>query len=343
MDGPDGEGGRYGVATRSLRHASGAAHRGRRAADRALSTTPVPYAARLSTTPDQIVAFVEAHQREAIDVEYLLTWLALRTDRGRSPGRRASARALRFVCEHWLSAEERVLLMLWLRRRVSVTQIHQGREPGFISATRGAGRGLSVFTCPSCRYQWSAEASLPDWLVREGPEWSAAFRGRLSSVSRPPDDASMIYVAPAPAFTSSAARLAFVLEEVPSPEVETVWPLLATGRQRGCQRCRRRSRAFTPRLLGRREASRNGVSPAGAVGRAGRGPGSQRDGEVRRLLGSEDLPEDTYTHVFLARTRRAPRSWCTGSASELRKVPIWVLAVLRPEPNGAFRGAGSRS
>jgi hypothetical protein len=43
--------------------------------------THVRYAARLPTTPDQIVAFVEAHAPKPLDVEYLLAWLALRTDR----------------------------------------------------------------------------------------------------------------------------------------------------------------------------------------------------------------------------------------------------------------------
>jgi hypothetical protein len=82
--------------------------------------THVRYAARLSTTPDQIVAFVEAHQREPVDVEYLLTWLAVRTDRAvHQAGERPPIERLRFVCEHWLSAEERALLRVWLRRRVS--------------------------------------------------------------------------------------------------------------------------------------------------------------------------------------------------------------------------------
>jgi hypothetical protein len=50
------------------------------------------------TTPDQIVAFVEAHQREPRDVEYLLTWLALRTNRaGHQAGERPPIERLRFA------------------------------------------------------------------------------------------------------------------------------------------------------------------------------------------------------------------------------------------------------
>ena len=75
--------------------------------------TRVRYAARLSTTPDEIVAFVEAHQREPIDVQYLLAWIALRTDRAvHQAGERPPLERLRFVCERWLSAEERALLMV---------------------------------------------------------------------------------------------------------------------------------------------------------------------------------------------------------------------------------------
>jgi hypothetical protein len=81
--------------------------------------------------PDQIVAFVEAHQREPIDVEYLLTWLAVRTDRAvHQAGERPSIERLRFMCEHWLSAEERALLMVWLRRRVAAGKPIRPALPG---------------------------------------------------------------------------------------------------------------------------------------------------------------------------------------------------------------------
>jgi hypothetical protein len=85
----------------------------------------------VSTTPDQIVAFVEAHQREPVDVEYLLTWLALRTDRAvHQAGERSPIERLRFMCAHWLSAEERALLMVWLRRRVAAGKTIRPPLPG---------------------------------------------------------------------------------------------------------------------------------------------------------------------------------------------------------------------
>jgi hypothetical protein len=93
--------------------------------------TPVRYASLLSTTPDQIVAFVEAHAGEPVDVDYLLTWIALRTDHAvHQAGERSSIERLRFVCEHWLSAEERALLMVWLRRRVAAGKTTRPPLPG---------------------------------------------------------------------------------------------------------------------------------------------------------------------------------------------------------------------
>jgi hypothetical protein len=74
---------------------------------------------------------VEANAREPVDVEYLLTWLALRTDRAvHQAGERPPIERLRFVCEHWLSAEERALLMVWLRRRVAAGKTIRPPLPG---------------------------------------------------------------------------------------------------------------------------------------------------------------------------------------------------------------------
>jgi hypothetical protein len=48
-------------------------------------------------------------------VEHLLTWIALRTGRAvHQAGEQTPIERLRFVCEHWLSAEERALPMVWL-------------------------------------------------------------------------------------------------------------------------------------------------------------------------------------------------------------------------------------
>jgi hypothetical protein len=49
-----------------------------------------------------------ANAREPIDVEYLLTWLAPRTDRAvHQAGDRPPLERLRFMCDRWLSAEDR--------------------------------------------------------------------------------------------------------------------------------------------------------------------------------------------------------------------------------------------
>ena len=62
----------------------------------------------------------------------------------------------------------------------AVTQIHEGREPGLVSANQGRGAWPLVFTCPLVRIPvvGGGEPSRTD-LVREGPEWAAAFRCRL--------------------------------------------------------------------------------------------------------------------------------------------------------------------
>jgi hypothetical protein len=104
---------------------------GQRAATRSRRLrTGVRNAARLSTAPDDIVAFVEANAREPIDVEYLLVWIARRVGRAVHQAGERPLERLRYVCRYWLSAEERALLMVWLRRRVAAGKTIRPPLPG---------------------------------------------------------------------------------------------------------------------------------------------------------------------------------------------------------------------
>jgi hypothetical protein len=79
---------------------------------------------------------VEAHQREPVDVEYLLTWIARRVGRAvHQAGERPPIERLRYASRYWLSAEERALLMVWLRRRVSAGKTIRPPLPGGRSST----------------------------------------------------------------------------------------------------------------------------------------------------------------------------------------------------------------
>jgi len=45
-------------------------------------------------------------------------------------GERSPIERLRFICHHWLSAQERALLMVWLRRRIAAGESIRRRCPG---------------------------------------------------------------------------------------------------------------------------------------------------------------------------------------------------------------------
>src|SRR6185503_20659554 len=68
-----------------------------------------------------------------------LAWIALRTDRAvHQAGERSPIEQLRFVRERWLSAEERALLMVWLRRRVAAGRSIRPPRPRGTAVTQFA-------------------------------------------------------------------------------------------------------------------------------------------------------------------------------------------------------------